>query len=260
MTGPEIEHHAVRVINEAQTVVALVTPYFTPWEHLRFAIENARVRNVEVILILRGGDTEKQNRETAVYYTQRGVKVALLERLHAKLYISEKTAMVTSMNLVSASASGSWEIAATAHKEEDPEAYKELTRCFNEILAQVNLAALRSKLAAPGAAPHVAPRPAGSKPTSALVPTAPIARAPTVKAPTVKAPATPKRAATRFGSCIRCADPVPANPERPLCKECYTAWAKYENPAYEEKYCHGCAKKTPTSFTKPLCRPCYAAS
>lgn len=250
ITGPEIENHALRLINDAEKVVVLITPYFTPWEHLRFAIENARVRGVEVILVLRGGDKAKENAATAAYYVQRGVKVLYLERLHAKLYISEKTAMLTSMNLVSASASGSWEIAGLFHKSEDPTAFAELGTCFTRILDQVKLAAQREKLAPAGSA-HPGARPARTA-------SAPAARAP--RATDLVVAATRRAKGSDLGVCIRCADTVARNPERPLCKECYAAWAKYENPAYEERFCHGCAKRSPTSLAKPLCRACFAAA
>ncbi|MFC2002989.1 4Fe-4S dicluster domain-containing protein [Chloroflexota bacterium] len=32
---------------------------------------------------------------------------------------------------------------------------------------------------------------------------------------------------------------------------------KYEDPDYEEKYCHLCGKNTATTIEYPFCRPCY---
>ena len=248
IVGPEIQNHVIRLIAEAEKVVVLVTPYFQPWGHLRMAIENARVKGVEVVLILRGGDKLKENTETAAYFVQRGVKVLYLERLHAKLYLTEKAALLTSMNLVEASATGSWEIAAAVTRASDEEAYKKLAKCWLDLQEQVKLASGRAALA------HATRPPVTSgtlaKPTrSEVTPPRPVRAA---------AGATTK--GSKGGHCIRCGDAIPSNPERPLCKECYGAWADYENDDYPEKYCHTCGKKAATTMAKPECRPCYAAS
>jgi hypothetical protein len=76
-------------------------------------------------------------------------------------------------------------------------------------------------------------------------------------APVSRSPSS--RASTKAGHCIRCGDDIPLNPDRPLCGDCYKAWAKYENRDYKEAHCHVCGKERSTSFAKPLCRSCWAA-
>ena len=57
--------------------------------------------------------------------------------------------------------------------------------------------------------------------------------------------------------CIRCKEPIPFDPDRPLCDDCFKSWKRYENWDYEEDYCHRCGADWDTSYAKPLCRPCY---
>lgn len=59
------------------------------------------------------------------------------------------------------------------------------------------------------------------------------------------------------GNCIRCGKSITYNPERPLCKDCYTIWIQFGDATYPEKYCHCCGKEAKTSFEKPLCYNCW---
>lgn len=60
------------------------------------------------------------------------------------------------------------------------------------------------------------------------------------------------------GFCIRCGKPITYNPSKPLCEDCYETWSYYQNPEYDENYCHKCGKeKIDITYAKPECRDCY---
>ena len=59
------------------------------------------------------------------------------------------------------------------------------------------------------------------------------------------------------GYCIRCLRPITLNPEKPYCPDCYEVWVKWEDPNYEENFCHICGENATASMAKPLCRLCY---
>ena len=61
---------------------------------------------------------------------------------------------------------------------------------------------------------------------------------------------------TEDGHCIRCGTSKEFNTKEPLCKTCYTKWAKHRNPNYPENYCHKCGKKVKTTMAIPLCPSC----
>ncbi len=98
------------LIKEAERELILVTPYFKPWNHLQNAIRTRLKARIPVTLIIRADEVQK----TAPYlqpFADEGARVLSLERLHAKLYMSEKQAVLTSMNLLETSALNSWECA-----------------------------------------------------------------------------------------------------------------------------------------------------
>jgi hypothetical protein len=60
------------------------------------------------------------------------------------------------------------------------------------------------------------------------------------------------------GYCIRCEDRIRFNPERPLCADCYSVWAQFQNYSFEEYVCHRCGEYEVTSMEKPQCYTCYS--
>lgn len=65
---------------------------------------------------------------------------------------------------------------------------------------------------------------------------------------------THERPATGF--CIRTGSIIPFNPARPLSYEAFKSWSQYQNPDYQEKFCHACGKSSGTSVRYPLCTVC----
>ncbi|WP_223645399.1 hypothetical protein [Corallococcus sp. EGB] len=91
------------LIEGAEKELVLVTPYFKPWNHQQNAICGRLKARVPVSLIIRADEVSK----TAPYlqpFVSDGAWLLCVERLHAKLYMSEKCAILTSMNLVETSA------------------------------------------------------------------------------------------------------------------------------------------------------------
>ncbi|MCR9081183.1 MAG: phospholipase D family protein [Cyclobacteriaceae bacterium] len=59
-----------------------------------------------------------------------------------------------------------------------------------------------------------------------------------------------------FGFCIRTGEKIPFNPEKPFTYNAYLSWANYENPDFEEKFCHysGEPSHGETSMARPILR------
>jgi ribosomal protein S14 len=75
--------------------------------------------------------------------------------------------------------------------------------------------------------------------------------------PAKKAPVAEKSKEKSSGYCVRCGDTLSFNISKPLCRDCYTEWAEYENEDYEENFCHHCGKEKDVTFAKPVCYNCY---
>jgi len=107
LTAHHLPYRVVNIIEEAREFVVLVTAYLTSWPHLDHAIKGAVARGVEVSLVLRAPDGAQRDRakreREANDLKELGARVHFIERLHAKAYINEGAAIVTSFNLVSGS-------------------------------------------------------------------------------------------------------------------------------------------------------------
>ena len=243
LSSTDISREVLALIEGAKQVLILVSPYFDPWERLTTEIKRAANRpGMKVVLLLRGGDDRAKQEEKARELGTVGVKIVFLARLHAKVYISESQAIVTSMNLLKSSALDSWELAIRAHAKQD-------TVLFNEVVAHTKGLMDRAK-----DEHEIASKVRTASSVASLAAMVDGARS---AAPPKKA--APARGRAKVGHCIRCGDDVAFNTDRPLCAGCFKAWAKYENPEYKEKHCHSCGKERSTSLAKPLCKPCWEA-
>jgi phosphatidylserine/phosphatidylglycerophosphate/cardiolipin synthase-like enzyme len=97
------------MVDDCQTNLILITPYFDPPERLKKRIVNAANRGVQVTLIIR--DIRKEEHAFLTSSTknslnlmlENGVSVRWVTWLHAKIYISEKHAIISSLNLLETS-------------------------------------------------------------------------------------------------------------------------------------------------------------
>jgi hypothetical protein len=108
------------LIEEADTKVILVSPYFrvSKWYKFLNRLEAAKQRNLEVEIYVREGEFE-----SIEGVLETGFQPITIPNLHTKLYISEKQAIVSSMNLLLSSDTNSLDIAL---KTENQKEYDEL--------------------------------------------------------------------------------------------------------------------------------------
>ncbi|NVI98597.1 hypothetical protein HV824_10755 [Myxococcus sp. AM009] len=234
----------MRLITEAERELLLVSPYVS-LDKLRApvrAIQGALHRKVRVELIIREKDfSTRQADPFAAKEMQElraaGMQVHLLKDLHAKVYLSEKNALITSLNLLESSINNSIEVSTWL--------------CAGTPEYQQLVEVLRTDI----------------RPTSVKVETA-VHSARATRAET--APGRTKTKASRApsfddlpifvddeGHCIRCGDDVAFNTDKPLCTDCFGTWRRFGDPSYREAYCHACGEDEDTSVAKPLCYDCF---
>ncbi len=207
------------LVEHASQRIVIVTPYFEPWSHLTATLYQKLERKIPMFILLRGGE-DRAKREVSVRpFKQRGAQVLFLDRLHAKIYLSEHQALLTSMNLLGASRD-SWEVGTLFDAAEDATSYSQLVAIAMELFNTVSLTAAKERSAP---ADH---RVAASR-------------------------------STVRGHCIRCSSAINADPQKPFCRGCYESWAEWENPDYQEQFCLMCGRQWSSSMAKPLCRACW---
>lgn len=228
--GTEISSEVLTLIEEAKQILILVSPYFDPWERLSTEIKRAATRSgMKVMLLLRGGEDRAKQEERARGLAEVGVRMMFLSKLHAKVYISESQAIVTSMNLLKSSALDSWELAIRVNAKEDSAIFSKIVTHVKDLMDRAKDE--RELAAKVKAATNVAGL---ATMLDELRSNDSIPRL------------TSWQGRAKTGYCIRCGVDIAFNPSRPLCADCFKAWAKFENPDYQESHCHACGKERST--------------
>lgn len=155
-----------------------------------------------------------------------GCKVYYKQYLHAKFYYNESVLIIASMNLSEVSEKKNFELGVLFHIADHPEAFVKIRKEAKEIVESATLWEPKKtvkKLSAVISTPNMNLKQKGGN-----------------------------------GFCIRCKSYIDKDVEKPFCYNCFTEWAIWENPDYEENFCHTCGKKDGNlSLARPQCYTCY---
>lgn len=231
-----VSHHLQQIVDEATEFLYLISPFLKIAERLRQAIEERDQMKIDIRVIY--GKSELTPDQLSWLHSRKSLRASFCESLHAKCYMNEKEALVTSMNLYEFSQVNNHEMGILVEKSGSPALYAEILDEARRLLRISEVVVTKSKL------PKIlveAGRLLGMNPDADAKPQRP----------------TSASENCRTGFCIRCRKTIADNPSAPYCSECFRIWKKYENPTYAEKHCHCCGKEHASTFKKPLCVSCY---
>ena len=227
LTTRGISFNLEKIIKGANERLYLISPFLKVRQDLKELLEN-RPASVDIRIIY--GKSELQPDESEWLQGLGTVKTSYRANLHAKCYLNENMALLTSMNLYEFSERNNDEMGILVSKDADPKLYEEILEESKEILnrsEQVRVTVARVDAAEDG----VKQARTKTSRTTSQVPEA--------------------------GYCIRCGESIPANAAQPYCSRCYRSWNRYKNDDYEEKQCHTCGKQHKATMAKPVCPTCY---
>ncbi|MDR2944582.1 MAG: phospholipase D family protein [Methanosarcinales archaeon] len=249
------------LIKSAEKEIILVSPYLQISPILLNLLRDASSRNVEIILVYRddkpaGKSSERLNEEKSKL-DGINVKMLKLENLHAKCYLNESMAVLTSMNLYQHSQENNTELGLMVIDRQNPEDPDSVlyNNIREEVLTICRFAQQSQLLSANSTSV--------SKPKNQTVPKS--SSSPSKSAASKKSSSSGGLIETVmdviFGTpkcyCIRCSAEIEDDINKPLCSKCYSSWARYQNDKFPEKYCFGCGKPAETTYLRPLCDDCY---
>ncbi|WP_245527570.1 phospholipase D family protein [Methanosalsum zhilinae] len=225
MTTTGVSFKLEEIIKNADEKLILISPFLRINERIRELIEDKnRIKiNTEVIY----GKNELQPDENNWLRNLDYVRTGFCKNLHAKCYLNEKEALITSMNLYEFSQQNNNEMGIYVSRDTDPQLYddineeaKRLFRVSEEVKVTVEKVS------------HKEDKKENNKKSNSkeLIDT---------------------------GFCIRCEKKIKLDPLHPYCKNCYTKWSKFGKDDYQEKFCHTCGRDTKSSKIKPICYTCY---
>ena len=175
-------------------------------------------RGVEITIVFRyftsSEDAQKRSPFIDDTFELNNLRIISCPDLHAKIYVNEVRAILTSRNLYERKEGSSIEVGVRYNKVSDSKMYNDLLMLAREIsqFEMCDTVVDNTK--------------AGRK---RIIPRYP-----------------------KEGFCIRCRDCIPFNPERPYCLQCYYDW-KYgedEDERIPERFCHRCGMRKPNICKK----------
>jgi phosphatidylserine/phosphatidylglycerophosphate/cardiolipin synthase-like enzyme len=226
LTTTGVSFHIEQLINKANEKLILISPFLKINDRIKQSLEDKNRMKMDIRVVY--GKNELQPDENNWLKSMQFIRTSFCKDLHAKCYLNEKEAIITSMNLYEFSQVNNNEMGIHIEKEEDAEIYKDVLEEANRLIRisdEIRISVEKTDK---------------TKKSEKEIPII-----------------SKSHNFNNVGYCIRCRADLKLNPEQPLCYNCYKAWEKYSNPDYEEKFCHTCGKEGKTSISKPVCYNCY---
>ena len=223
-----VSYHLEELIKGTKDRLILISPYLQFTDRIKEHLSNLNIQKRDIRIVYR--ENKLQLEENNWLESQIGIRTSLCKNLHAKCYINENEAIITSMNLYEFSQQNNNEMGIYISKIQDPDlynsAYEEVQRLLT-ISEEIRVTVKKVTADTP------------PKTEKVIV---------EVKSPTIKS------IAKHNGFCIRTGIPIPFNLEKPMSYEAFKSWSKYSDPDYPEKYCHfsGETSNGETSVSKPI--------
>ncbi len=240
------------MIDNAKTRLFIISPYLNIYHNLRKAIELADKRGVNTVVIYRKVDDNSDVIQWLASLNH--IFIGHSNNLHAKYYGEDSAAIITSMNLYEYSQVNNEELGIFIRSKEDIEAFYDMVYFVQRILEHcetiyatikcvfVEEKKIISKI--PNYRFSMLEEPINNIVIEEMDPEPPLET----------------EENTLRGFCIRCGKKIDLDSETYYCDACYTRWKQYNNPNYQEKYCHICGKPEQTSAYKPVCKDCFPGS
>jgi len=230
LTTTGISNQLEQLIKTAKEKLVLISPYLKINEKIKELLADKDLFKLDIRIVY--GKSELSPEESNWLKTKNSIRTSFGKNLHAKCYINENEALITSMNLYDFSQVNNNEMGILVVKAEEPELYAMIYEEVNRLIRHSDEVKVSVE--------RVIPKEVAGK-----------------SSPAKSEKSSTKMAVPEKGVCIRCARALKLDPKHPLCKECYAVWKQYEDKKYEEKFCHICGKTNKTTILKPTCYDCY---
>ena len=223
-----VSYHLEELIKGTKDRLILISPYLQFTDRIKEHLSNLNIQKRDIRIVYR--ENKLQLEENNWLESQIGIRTSICKNLHAKCYLNEKEAIITSMNLYEFSQQNNNEMGIYITKAQDPELY-------NATLDEVQRLLTISEEIRVTVKKVTADTPAKTE----------------KKIIEVKTPIT-KSQDKQSGFCIRTGISIPFNVEKPMGYEAFKSWSKYSDPDYSEKFCHFSGEQSngETSVSKPI--------
>lgn len=218
-----VSYHLEELIKGTKDKLILISPYLQLTDRVKEHLSNLNTLKRDIRIVYR--ENKLQPEENNWLESQIGIRTSLCKNLHAKCYINENEAIITSMNLYEFSQQNNNEMGIYITKAEDTDLYNATFDEVQRLLTISEEIRVTVKKVTADTPPKLETKPSFNKPSG-----------------------------KQTGYCIRTGVEIPFNVERPLCYDAYKKWSEFGDPDYPEKFCHfsGEPSNGETSMNKPI--------
>ena len=222
-----VSYHLEELIKGTKDKLILISPYLQFTDRIKEHLNNLTIQKRDIRIVYR--ENKLQFEENNWLESQIGIRTSLCKNLHAKCYINENEAIITSMNLYEFSQQNNNEMGIHISKEKDPDLYN---ATYEEVLRLLTISE-EIRVTVKKVASEIPPKSQKKSESRS---------------------ASKKSSGKKTGYCIRTGVEIPFNAEKPLSYEAFKKWNEFGDPAYPEKYCHlsGESSNGETSVSKPI--------
>jgi len=217
-----VSYHLRKIIDNSSETLILISPYLKVNDRIKTCLHDRDLLKQVTRIIY--GKSELQPSEINWLKSLNYTHTSFCKDLHAKCYLNEQEAIVTSMNLHEYSQVNNYEMGIYIDKAKDPDLYKDVYDEVQKLIRNSD----EVKISVSKVADSVEKNNKNKSPITAS-----------------------------NGFCIRCHSAIALNPSTPYCKSCYSSWKTDKNEEREEKFCHICGKPNKSTILKPTCYGCY---
>jgi phosphatidylserine/phosphatidylglycerophosphate/cardiolipin synthase-like enzyme len=223
-----VSYHLEELIKGTKDRLILISPYLQFTERIKEHLSNLNIQKRDIRIVYR--ENKLQLEENNWLENQIGIRTSLCKNLHAKCYINENEAIITSMNLYEFSQQNNNEMGIWLSKAQDADLYNATLEEVQRLLTISEEIRVTVKKVTADTPPKTEKKNVEAKHTSN------------------------KASDKSTGFCIRTGVPVPFDIERPFSYEAYKKWNEYADRDYSEKYCHFSGEDSggQTSMNKPI--------
>ena len=131
-----IVEHLYKIVEEATEELVLISAYIKLDDETKSLLKNTR-RGTPVHMLYGKKKSQLTSGDKSFLGT-RGVKISFLKNLHAKCYLNQKEALVTSMNLLESSMENNVEMGILVSKQDEPVLYEAIYQDAKRLLRAAN--------------------------------------------------------------------------------------------------------------------------
>ena len=124
LTTTGVSYQLEEIIKNAKERLVLISPFLRVNERVKELLEDKDRLKIDVRVIY--GKNELQPEENNWLESMTSIRTSFCKNLHAKCYLNENAALLTSMNLYEFSQVNNNEMGLLVSKKEEPELYEEI--------------------------------------------------------------------------------------------------------------------------------------